>query len=162
MLTSILNPNNREGSKEMVLQKLESAFTKLYGTTRKEKRTFFEISGFKMKTFLKNNSDKFDLRTDKRQVICYVSCIDVTDRCESVFDTSSLPICPQANVKSGSIISACSFDRQDVDSLSVESVDSDWTVVTHKRHQQNLRTKPEQRLHLSNSQTSSYVYRAVC
>ncbi|XP_052719341.1 uncharacterized protein LOC128191300 [Crassostrea angulata] len=38
MLTSILNPNNGEESKEMVLQKFESAFTKLYGTRRKEKK----------------------------------------------------------------------------------------------------------------------------
>lgn len=161
MLTSILNPNNGEESKEMVLQKLESAFTKLYGTRRKEKKTFFEISGVKMKTFLKNNSGKFVLRTDKRQGLCYVSCIDVTDRCESVFDTSSLPICAKANEKAGSIISACSSDRQDVDNLSVGSVDSGWTIVTHKRHQQKLSTEPERRQHLSNSQNSSYAGSSV-
>lgn len=77
----------------------------------KEKKIFFEIFGVKMKIFLKNNFGKFVLRMDKREGKCYVLCIDIIDRCESVFDIFFLLICVYVNERVGFIISVCLFDR---------------------------------------------------
>ncbi|XP_062607938.1 uncharacterized protein LOC134269747 [Saccostrea cucullata] len=144
MLTSILNPNGSEEPKEMCLQKLESAFTKLYGTRKNEKKTFYEISGMKMKKFLQNNSEKFDVKPDKRIGACYVSCVPSSDRCEGIFDPALLPII-RGFRSPGSISSTCSSERTDYDSLSVESyeTDQDWTVVNHKRHPRTQKMEKE-------------------
>lgn len=146
MLASILNPENCRDPKEMVLQKLECAFTKLYGTRKKEKKTFYEIAGMAMKKFLQKHSSLFDVRMDKRKGVCYVSHIAFNHECENLFVPSSLPIYGNSNQGKTSSLSVCSSEKQD-DILSVGSLDteSDWTLVTHKRQNQKVILPSERR-----------------
>lgn len=136
MLQSILYPDESEEPKAMNLQKLETVFTKLFGTFKNDKKTFRQVSGVRLKSFLQKYPLKFKCTKEKRSgyIITFIPGDDNWHDCYD-FDRLSIAshsehcardVSRQSSVGSGHFLDP----KPEVE----ESTDDGWKCVKHKMY----------------------------